>query len=112
MKLPYESPTLTYLGQLGPNGELPASAQPQTYEIGDFVWVRNDPDGSGPRWLGHVESGHSVRSQAGHRWRVRVRRRHFWTSGSMFMYVDRKLRASELADNRRLGLIPAEGAPL
>ena len=110
----YEKPTVTPLGQLGPNGELPpaAAALILIYAPGDFVWARNNHDGTGTRWLACIESPHSVRSFQGRRWLVRVRRRTFWSSGSIHMYVDRKLSTNEVADNRRLGLIPPEGAPL
>lgn len=105
----YESPSLTYLGQVGANGELPAAASDPTYRIGDYVWARNTLEASAKRWLAHIESAHSVRSASGRRWLVRVRRLQFWSSGAVHMYIDGKLSAEELLRNRRLGLIPPAG---
>jgi hypothetical protein len=105
----YERPTATYIGLVGPNGELPVAASDPTYQIGDYVWARNTPDTTATRWLGHIESAHSVRSTSGRRWLVRVRRREFWTSGPIHMHIDGKLTTAEVLEHRRTGLIPPAG---
>ena len=105
----YEKPTVTYVGNLNDRaGELPSA----TYQVGDFVWANNVADHSGTRWLAHIESGHSVRSPGGRRWVVRVRRRSFWTSGAMHMFIQGKLTPEEIEQHRKTGLIPPAGQPL
>jgi hypothetical protein len=105
-------PTVTYVGNLFDLvGEGPC-ASVRTYQVGDFVWVNGAHDQSGRRWLGHIESRHSVRSPVGRRWLVKVRRPSGWTSGAVHMYIERKLTPDEFAEHRRLGLIPQPGERL
>jgi hypothetical protein len=103
----YEPPKLTYVGTLGVG-----LSPPENYQVGDFVWANGAHDQSGRRWLGHIESRHSVRSAVGRRWLVKVRRPSGWTSGAVHMYIARKLTADEFAHNRQLGLIPPAGERL
>jgi hypothetical protein len=79
-----------------------------TYGSGDYVWATSVP-GSVLRHLAVVESAHSIRSAAGARWLVRLRRPSGWTSGARHMFVERRLTGDELAHNRRLELIPPFG---
>jgi len=113
----FDPPKVTPIGNLndllGQVGQVPGrEPSSSSYQKGDYVWATNNPDGSGTRWLAHIESAHSVRSFIGRRWLVRVRRTKFWTSGAMHMYVIAALTAEEFAHNRKFGLIPAAGEHL
>ncbi len=112
MSSEYEKPTVTYVGNLDElQRQAPAQAG-ETYQIGDYVWARNTPIETAVRWLACIETAHSIRSPSGRRWLVRVRRRQFWTSGAMHMYIDRRLQPEEVLYYRKKGLIPEPGAPL
>lgn len=108
----YEKPTLTYIGNVR-ELQVDVPAQPNaTYQVGDYVWARNTPVETAVRWLARIEGAHSVRSPSGRRWLVRIRRRQFWTSGPMHMYIDRRLQPEEVLYYRKQKLIPEPGAPL
>jgi hypothetical protein len=100
----YEKPTVTYLGQLE---ETPAAGT-AAYKPGDYVWA-NDTAGGSVRHLAVIDSAHSIRSHAGVRWLVRLRRVSGWTSGSRHLFIERALTPDEVALQRRLGLVPPAG---
>lgn len=79
-----------------------------TYSPGDYVWANNAPGGT-VRHLAVIESAHSIRAQAGTQWLVRLRRPSGWTSGARHMFIERRLTGDELANHRRLELIPPFG---
>lgn len=101
MTLPYEPPSLTYLGQLERGTDI-------TYQPGDYVWANNIAGGT-VRHLAVIESAHSIRTSAGTQWLVKLRRPSGWTSGARHMFIERRLTGDELAHNRKLELIPPFG---
>jgi hypothetical protein len=78
-----------------------------TYSVGDYVWCRVGRR----RYLAQIRSAQPLRSGRGEAWIVRVRTKLCW-GAPIHLAVECALSPSEVAHNRKLGLLPELGGSL